>query len=61
VTDSPHERLRVGQETPPCDSPCPGCAAYYFDFHEFGCEYEECPVCHQALVDCGHPIAQNPS
>jgi hypothetical protein len=58
-------RLRVGQEKPPCDSPCPGCGAYYFAFHELGCEYEQCAVCGAPLVDCGghadHPMAQNPS
>jgi hypothetical protein len=55
-------RLRVGEETPPCESPCPGCGAYYFAVHEPGCEYEQCAVCGAPLVDCGgHPMAQNPS
>jgi hypothetical protein len=55
-------RLRVGEETPPCESPCPGCGAYYFAMHEEGCEYEQCPKCGGPLVDCGgHPMAQNPS
>jgi hypothetical protein len=49
-------RLRVGQETPPCESPCPGCGAYYWNFHGPGCEYEECPICHGPLVACDHPL-----
>ena len=51
----------MGEETPPCESPCPGCGAYY-DFHEDGCEYEECAACGSPLAVCGgHPTAQNPS
>ena len=46
-------RLRVGEETPPCESPCPGCGAYYFALHDPGCEYEQCPKCGGPLVDCG--------
>jgi hypothetical protein len=46
------DRLRVGEETPPCDSPCPGCGAYYFALHEDGCEYEQCPRCGGALARC---------
>jgi len=45
-------RLRVGQETPPCESPCPGCGAYYFAVHEDGCEYEQCLRCGGQLVAC---------
>jgi hypothetical protein len=36
-------RVRVGLEREPVESPCPGCGAYYFDFHEIACEYEERP------------------
>jgi hypothetical protein len=60
--DAPLRRIRVGEETPPCESPCPGCGAYYYDFHEDGCEYEECAACGSPLAVCGgHPTAQNPS
>jgi hypothetical protein len=53
--DEASGRLRVGEETPPCESPCPGCGAYYFALHEDGCEYEQCPRCGGALArcDCG--------
>jgi hypothetical protein len=55
-------RLRVGEETPPGESPCPGCGAYYFALHEPGCEFEQCAVCEGQLVACGgHPIAQKSS
>jgi hypothetical protein len=46
-------RLRVGEEKPPGESPCPGCGAYYFDLHATGCEYEPCPACGGQLVSCG--------
>ncbi len=46
-------RLRVGQERPPCESPCPGCGAYYFGLHATGCEYEQCPACGGQLEACG--------
>jgi hypothetical protein len=45
-------RLRVGEERPPSDSPCPGCGAYYFALHESGCEYEQCPACGGQLASC---------
>ncbi len=35
------ERVRVGLERDPVESPCPGCGAYYFDFHALGCDFEE--------------------
>jgi len=46
-------RLRVGEETPRCDSPCPGCGAYYFELHATGCGYEQCPACGGSLANCG--------
>jgi hypothetical protein len=46
-------RLLVGEETPPCESPCPGCGAYFFTPHADGCEYEQCARCGGRLVDCG--------
>jgi hypothetical protein len=45
-------RLRVGEETPPCESPCPGCGAYYFAAHAQGCEFEQCPRCGGARASC---------
>ena len=47
------DRVRVGEERAPAESPCPGCGAYYFDTHEAGCDYEECPACGGSLVACG--------
>jgi hypothetical protein len=48
-----YARVRVGEEKPPGESPCPGCGAYYFAFHAAGCEYEPCPACGGQLVACG--------
>lgn len=48
-----YARLRVGQERPPAESPCPGCGAYYFSLHATGCEYEQCPACGGQLATCG--------
>ncbi len=47
-----YPRLRVGEESPPGDSPCPGCGAYYFTLHTTGCEYEACPACGGQLASC---------
>jgi hypothetical protein len=47
-------RLRVGEERPPCESPCPGCGAYYFALHAAGCEHEQCPACGGPLEACAH-------
>jgi hypothetical protein len=46
-------RLRVGQERPACESPCPGCGAYYFSLHATGCDQEQCPRCGGQLDSCG--------
>jgi hypothetical protein len=51
--EPPHARVLVGQETPPCESPCPGCGAYFFAPHDDGCGYEQCSRCGAPLVDCG--------
>ncbi len=48
-----HRRLRLGEEEPPGESPCPGCGTYYFALHEIGCEYEQCPRCRGQLAACG--------
>jgi hypothetical protein len=48
-----YARVRVGEEKPPGESPCPGCGAYYFDLHGAGCEYEACPACGGPLATCG--------
>jgi hypothetical protein len=48
-----YARVRVGEEKPPGESPCPGCGAYYFDLHGAGCEYETCPACGGPLATCG--------
>jgi hypothetical protein len=48
-----HARLRLGEEKPPGESPCPGCGAYYFGLHGAGCEYEQCPACGGQLAGCG--------
>jgi hypothetical protein len=45
-------RLRVGEEKPPCESPCPGCGAYYFALHATGCDFEQCPSCGGQLASC---------
>jgi len=48
-----YARLRVGEEMPPAESPCPGCGAYYFTLHAAGCEDEPCPACGGLLATCG--------
>jgi hypothetical protein len=48
-----YARLRLGEEKPPGESPCPGCGAYYFALHETGCDCEQCPCCGGSLVSCG--------
>ncbi len=48
-----YARLRVGEETPPCESPCSGCGAYYFALHAVACDCEQCPRCGGALASCG--------
>jgi hypothetical protein len=48
-----YARVRLGEEKPPGESPCPGCGAYYFDLHGAGCEYEQCPACGGQLAGCG--------
>jgi hypothetical protein len=50
---SERARLRVGEERPPVESPCPGCGAYYFALHATGCEDEQCPACGGQMVSCG--------
>ena len=52
VAGTTRARLRVGEEKPPCESPCPGCGAYYFALHMVGCEYEQCPACGGSLASC---------
>ncbi len=52
LRDETRARLRVGEEKPPCESPCPGCGAYYFALHATGCEYEQCPACGGQLASC---------
>jgi hypothetical protein len=53
VRGTERTRLRVGEETPKCESPCPGCGAYYFALHAWGCAYEQCPACGGTLNRCG--------
>jgi hypothetical protein len=48
----PRQRLRLGEERTPGESPCPGCGTYYFHLHVLGCEMEECPACGGTLADC---------
>jgi hypothetical protein len=45
-------RLRVGEEKPACESPCPGCGSYYFALHASGCDFEQCPACGGQLASC---------
>jgi hypothetical protein len=46
-------RLRVGEESPRCESPCPACGSYYFELHASGCDNEQCPACGGQLASCG--------
>jgi hypothetical protein len=48
-------RLRVGEERPPVESPCPGCGSYYYALHASGCDYEQCPACGGQMASCACP------
>ena len=50
TTEQLPERIPFGMERDAEESPCPGCGVYYFDHHQPGCEYEECPVCGGQIV-----------
>ncbi len=32
---------------------CPDCGSRPGEVHDFGCDVEECPSCHQQLISCG--------
>ncbi len=51
-TEQPKERVPFGLEREPEESPCPGCGVYFFELHQPGCEFEECPVCGGQVVAC---------
>ena len=46
-------RVPFGMEREREDSPCPGCGAYFGDFHQAGCDVEECPRCGGQVATCG--------
>ena len=46
-------RVRLGEETPPEESPCATCGTYYFHVHEAGCDREQCPACGGQLIAPG--------
>lgn len=33
---------------------CPDCGVRRGQYHEPGCHLEQCPVCREPLVQCGH-------
>ncbi len=52
------ERIPFGEERHREESPCPGCGVYYFDFHEAGCPFEECPACGGPRASCGCEVPE---
>lgn len=33
---------------------CPDCGVRYGEHHDPGCHLEQCPICRESLVQCGH-------
>jgi len=60
------ERIEYGSETeaqieggsmlyiPRESENCPDCGANQGDLHKMGCDVEQCPVCSEQLISCGH-------
>lgn len=36
------------------DPRCHDCGCLVGSFHHPGCDVEECPLCHEQLIGCGH-------
>lgn len=36
------------------NEPCPECDVEWGKLHEEGCDVEECPICGEQLLTCGH-------
>lgn len=52
-----YDRVKVGDEADiytqlTNDGRCPGCFARVGFFHHFGCEFERCPACGNAMNEC---------
>lgn len=39
------------------DGRCHDCACLPGEKHYDGCDVEECPICHEQLITCGHEIS----
>ncbi len=50
-------RMRYGDESSDWHAgeiPCHDCVAVKGEFHDPGCDVEECPICHSQAITCGH-------
>jgi hypothetical protein len=50
-----YEKIPLGSEQDPIDlkhKKCPECAVAAGEYHERGCELEECPCCHNPICEC---------
>ena len=50
-----YEKVAVGAEQTPLAlsaDKCPGCRVGVGQYHEPGCEFEECPRCHDPICGC---------
>ncbi len=55
INGEEYEKIAVGSERPAIDliqDRCPGCAAAAGQYHEPGCDLEECPCCHEPICQC---------
>ena len=57
VGDVEYPRIKYGDETESYfdtsgDIPCHDCNAKPGQIHHYGCDVEECPLCHEQLIGC---------
>lgn len=57
------EPILYGSETrveaPPADHRCHDCGALPGFYHHAGCDWEECPRCHEQLLSCDCLVEQD--
>lgn len=55
-----HARIRYGKELGMEDESefCGDCFATVRQYHEIGCDIEECPKCHRQMISCGCSVEE---
>jgi hypothetical protein len=48
-----YDRVPVDEMSLGRDNHCGDCGASVGDWHDIGCDQEECPKCHGQLISCG--------